>query len=79
MPEQGKQFIPSNKSTEKFLKTSVLGPSVGPAKRRKNKKESNKVNKAIEKSGGFPESTKSEEDQIEEGFARADMERDWDK
>lgn len=55
MPEQGKQFIPSNKSTEEFLNRSVLGPSVGPAQRRRNKKESKKVNKAIKKSGGFPE------------------------
>lgn len=55
MPDKGQQFIPSNKSTEDFLKSSPLGPSVGPAQRRRNKRESKKVNKEIKKAGGFPE------------------------
>jgi len=78
MPEKGKQFIPSNKSTQEFLKTSVLGPAVGPSERRRRSAEGKKLNKMIKKSGGMPELSKTEEDQIEESFARADMERDWD-
>lgn len=49
------QFIPSNKSTEEFLKSSVLGPAVGPAERRRRRAEGKKIEKDIKKSGGFPE------------------------
>lgn len=73
------QFVPSNKETAEFLRNNIFGPAVGPSERRRRRAEGKKVNKAIKKSGGFPEVTKSEEDQIEEGFVRADMDRDWGK
>jgi hypothetical protein len=41
------QFMPTNKSTEEFLKTSVLGPSVGPSQRRRNRKEGKKIEKDL--------------------------------
>ena len=49
------QFIPSNKETEEFLKSSILGPSVGPSERRRRRAEGKKIEKDIKKSGGFPE------------------------
>ena len=55
MPEKGKQFIPSNKETEEFLKTSIFGPSVGPSERRRRRAEGKKIEKQIRESGGFPE------------------------
>lgn len=48
------QFIPSNKETEDFLKGSILGPSVGPAERRRRRAEGKKIEKDITKAGGFP-------------------------
>lgn len=54
MPDKGKQFIPSNKSTEEFLRNNVLGPAVGPSERRRRRAEGKKIEKDIKKSGGFP-------------------------
>lgn len=41
------QFVPTNKSTEEFLKNSVLGPAVGPSQRRRNRKEGKKIEKEM--------------------------------
>lgn len=49
------QFVPSNKDTEAFLNKSILGPSVGPAERRRRRAEGKKIEKQIKKSGGYPE------------------------
>lgn len=49
MPKQGKQFIPSNKSTEAYLNKSVFGPSVGPSERRRRRKEGKDIEKQMRK------------------------------
>lgn len=49
------QFVPSNKDTAEFLRNNILGPAVGPSERRRRRAEGKKIEKQINKAGGFPE------------------------